>query len=435
MERTRKCVSFILSFMLLLLICNCGIAPQKDKNNVGSINKESPKIKLRFISSWGGVDSKADTLNQVFDKFMEVNPMLEVVNESMFGDDFLPKLKTDFASGNDPDVFGLWPGSDIRALIKADKVAELTEELKNDKKWHDSFGKSAWSYTTFENKVYGLPLEIIYEGLFVNTDLFERYYVKIPRTFDELKSAVITFKQNGIIPIAYNSFAEGTYLYQNIVAMLGGKDAVEHPFINGKANKSYLDAVGYLKELYQLKPFSPDSFTMNSNERNNLFKSKKAAMIVQGSWFIGDIKETDDTVDLVPFPYINQEHSSTLIYGFGCAAFYMSKAAEADGVKKAGCIKLLKTLTSKDTAVLFAGITGMYSNVDISKYNVKYNRLAKKGIEMVKNAKELVGPPDSFVERSIWEDKIVKDFPYVLEGRETADTLWSDAEKMNAELN
>ena len=50
------------------------------------------KIKLRFISSWGGVDTKADPLQQVLNGFMEDYPDIEVINESVYGDDFLHKL-------------------------------------------------------------------------------------------------------------------------------------------------------------------------------------------------------------------------------------------------------------------------------------------------------------------------------------------------------
>lgn len=64
--------------------------------------REKQGTVLRFISSWGGVDSKAETLKYVLTEFQKKNTDIEVVNESLFGEDFLPKIKTDFASGNNP---------------------------------------------------------------------------------------------------------------------------------------------------------------------------------------------------------------------------------------------------------------------------------------------------------------------------------------------
>jgi raffinose/stachyose/melibiose transport system substrate-binding protein len=78
---------------------------------------------------------------------------------------------------------------------------------------------------------------------------------------------------------------------------------------------------------------------------------------------------------------------------------------------------------------MLANNTGMISNVDISGYDIRYNRLTKKGLELINNARVLVGPPDSFVNRSVWEKVIVKDFPYVLEGKKTPEELWDEAIK------
>lgn len=394
-------------------------------------NAEPGKTRLRFISSWGGVDSKAGALREIFNRFMEDNPDIEVVNESLFGEDFLPKIKTDFASGNNPDVFGLWPGSDIRALIKAGKVAELTDVLDEDREWKSTFGETMWAYTTFDGKTYGLPVEIIFECLFVNKDLFKKYGVRVPGNYEELKEAVRVFKDNGILPFAYNSLAEGTYLYQNMIAMLGGKEAVEHPCKDGKLEQCYIDAMDYVRELYRLGAFSSNTFTITNNERNILFKEKKAAMIVQGSWFIGDFKEDTGTVDIIPFPHMNGNGAppTSLIYGLGCGTFHMSRTAWDSGKKREASLKLLKTLTSRETASYLAEQTGMLSNVDIGSYHVNYNRLTEKGKQLIENSRELIGPPDSFVYRSTWENVIAKQFPYMLEGKKEPAALWDEAVK------
>ncbi len=126
-------------YLTMTASCSSNLTSQ-DISKVTDNNNKTEQVKLKFINSWGGGDSKADTLQMVFDRFMKDNPDIVVVNESMFGDDFLPKLKTDFASGNNPDVFGLWPGSDIKTLVNAGKVADLTEVLDKDKEWKSSFG-------------------------------------------------------------------------------------------------------------------------------------------------------------------------------------------------------------------------------------------------------------------------------------------------------
>ena len=183
------------------------------------------KIILRFISSWG-VDSKAETLQEVLVQFTKENENIEIVNESLFGEDFLPKIKTDFASGNSPDVFGLWPGSDIRALIRAGKVADLSGLMEKNPEWKATFKGSTLEYTTYDGKIYGLPFETIFEVLFINKDLFVLYSVPVPETYEQLKNAVVVSEKMALF-LLLQFLSEGTYLYQNMVAHLAGKNRRE----------------------------------------------------------------------------------------------------------------------------------------------------------------------------------------------------------------
>ncbi len=423
-RRWTRIGALILATTLFFSFTSC----TSDINNHSLAPEEDDKIKLRFVSSWGGLDSNADTLQQILDKFMSENKDIEVINESVFGGDFLPKVKTDFASGNEPDVFGIWPGSDIRMLINKDRVADLTDILNEDPDWKNSFKKDMWGFTTFNNKIYGLPFEIIYEGLFINKKQFDFYKIKVPETFDELMNAVKEFKKKGLTPIAYNASAEGSFIYQNLVAKLGSKAEVENPYRDGRFNNCYSEAMKYMKQLYKADAFPDNAFTLSDNERNNLFINNNAAMIVQGSWFIGNLKN-DKGVDLVPFPYINDNKTAknTMLYGLGNGTFYMSKLASMDPKKREASIKLLKALTSKVSAYMFTNQTGMLCNVNCDDLNPNYSPLMRKGRSLLENADELVGPPDHFVERTVWENTIVPNFPYFLYGTKESQEIWDEA--------
>ncbi len=416
--------------LIVLLILPLLLGGCNSPNLFMPVDQEPPPeqpVKLRFMNSWGGSDPKSETLQMIFNSFSIENPGIEISNESLFGDDFLIQLKTNFASGNDPDVFGLWPGSDIKTLVAAGKVADITDVLNQDPIWEKSFDPKMWYHTTFDDKIYGLPLELIFEGLFVNTDLFQKLGLKIPSNYEELKTVVSVFSENGIVPIAFNCKAEGTYLYQNIAMMLGGKEAIENPIQDGSIHPCYIEAMDIMRELYELGAFPEDLFTMTSVERNDLFINKKAAMIVQGSWFVSALK--DENVDFVLFPEMvaEKEPETRMIFGLGCGAFYMSKKAWEEPVQKEASLKLMKYLTSKKTATLLAERTGMLSNVDINKINVKYNKLAKKGFNLTKTTKQLIGPPDSYLPRTAWENIIVKEFPYILENKMMPAELWNRA--------
>jgi len=407
-----------LCFIFLFIYYLSGNEQDIDMAPIDSLNQ---KTSIQFISSWAAYDSKSERLKTILKDFSNRYTDIEIVNKSMTGEDFLFVLKTDFASGNDPNVFGLWPGSDFKLLVEQGKVADLTDLLKENPTWYAKFRPATWDYVTVNDRIYGLPLEIIYEGLFINKDLFDKYNVKVPTNFSELLVAINTFKQNNIIPIAYNATPEGSYIYQNIIMKLGGKEDVEHPFDEtGKIKECYVKGMDYMKQLYDAGAFPKNALILDDKKRNDLFINKEAAMIVQGSWFIGDnaLSSHDTTVDIIPFPTIEggKAHATSIIYGCGNGIFHISQKAWQDETLKEACIKLLQELTSEKTARVFADGSGFISNINLPKNIGEATSMSKKGEDLVNSAQELVGPVDSFIDRGVWENIVIKKFPQVLEG-------------------
>lgn len=435
-KRSIAVVSLVLPLIITIMIITV-MYPNtrsmiKESVNVNK-NAENSVTEIRFLSSWGGVDAYSDTLNFVLNKFEEENKDISVVNESLFGDDFLVKVQTDFASGNSPDVFGLWPGSIRDLLIKNSKMADITDVLNSDIAWKNSFYPDMWRYVTYNGRVYGVPFEIIMECLFINKDIFERYNLQVPQDFNQLKEVCKKLRNYGVIPIAFNSQPEGTYIYQNIIVNLGEKQEVENPLHSNKVTLPYLKGLEYLKDLYKIGAFPDNYYTLSSKQRNDLFLKKKAAMIVQGSWFFS--KCDPKTVEIVFFPKIHKTSSKSLIYGLGGGTFYISNLAWRDSKKKAASIKLLKFLTSEENARIFVERTGLIPNVKLSGMVKIQNPLRSKAEGLIKEASELVGPPDHFIDRNVWDNVIARKIPYVFEGKMTSQQLWNEAiQKWNESL-
>ena len=89
MKILRSTAALLLLFFLAAISGACTKVPAKDSGSEWRIvPTANSKITLRFISSWGGVDSKAETLKQVLSEFENKNPGITIVNESLFGEDF-----------------------------------------------------------------------------------------------------------------------------------------------------------------------------------------------------------------------------------------------------------------------------------------------------------------------------------------------------------
>ena len=204
-------------------------------------------VKLSFVSSWGANDAKSAVISKLLSQFTADNPDVEVANNSVSDEDFLLKIKTDFASGNEPDLFAMKPGYNLYTFIERGMVADLTDTLGADSEWERSFDRSALYYVMINGRIYGLPIETVYLALFVNTDLFDEYNIQIPETYEQLKNAVVEFRKRGIIPIAYNALNEGSFIYQSIIAKIGGRREIEEAFINREISSCYAEAMKYME--------------------------------------------------------------------------------------------------------------------------------------------------------------------------------------------
>lgn len=403
----------------IVVICATVVLNSYDKLDYDkSYMKTSDVIEIRFSSSWAGADSKAVYLERVIDVFEEKHPNIKVINESVYGEDFLFKLKANFASGNGPDVFGLWPGSDLELLIQNDMIADLSRVLVEDQEWSSNFDPKVFEFLDQGYKKYSIPFEIIYESLYINLDLFKTYNVKIPTNYEELKMAIVKFKNNDIIPIAYNSTPEGSFIYQNMVVQIAGKYDAENPIKRiGTVKSGYIEAMYMMKELYELGAFPENAFTLHDVSRNELFINKEAAMIVQGSWFNSD--ELDESVSIIPFPIGDREKNS-VIYGIGNGNFHINKSTFDDPEKGEAALIFLKFLTSDESRAIFDESPSYIT----SGKEASDNYLKQLGLNLVSGADELVGPPDHFINRSFWEQVLIQEFPKMLEGKITPEEIF-----------
>lgn len=111
-------VIIILCVAAIILTNNMSRKRERQK----TVSQNDDVVEISIATSWCGNDTKAQALERIINDFERKNKNIKIKNRSRENDCFLFILKTDFAQGNDPDIFGLWPGSDITRLINAHKL-------------------------------------------------------------------------------------------------------------------------------------------------------------------------------------------------------------------------------------------------------------------------------------------------------------------------
>ncbi len=285
---------------------------------------------LTLWHSYRGAEQQA--LDKVLDAFRGANPELQVNALAIPYEVMASKLTTTIPRGNGPDLFifaheriGGWATS---GLLEALDTQISADEL-ND------FLPETLPPLSFQDKLYALPLAFKSTALFRNTQLVPR----APASSEEMLSFARRFSGNGRFGLAYQSdsfyfhapwfFGFGGKLFANEAAV----DFTSRPFIRS------LEFVAKLQE-DELIPAEATGALISS-----LFNSGKAAMVISGPWFLGEI---EDEVEFAvsPLPHMSES-------GLAASPFLTDEAVfvSAHASNKNDAVRLAKHLAGPESAL------------------------------------------------------------------------------------
>lgn len=379
------------------------------------------KVQIRAVTSFTGDDPWKAPWESVIQDYMTKNPNVEIINEATptAGEALRTKLKTDFASGNEPDVSFFFNGVDTKPLLESGKLYTWDNELKKDTTWGKNFAPSALKAVAYEGKVYALPYIGYYEGLLVNMDLFKKFKVKVPTNYKELVTAIKVFNKNNITPIA-NSFVDPRYLVEFSILSAGGPKGHAKAF-----DPSWEKGLNTIKDLYALKAFPKDAMTLTDEQAQQLFKDKKAAMIVNGSWVVGGCKDQVNTA-VTYFPSVKNAKGNYKDIIAGCGSgWYMSKDLNIQ--KNGAPLAFIKYLTSPGVMAKFAAAGGV---PQIKTTTPAITAATKSGWAMENNANSLNSPIDSYLNPDAF-NTMNRGVAYIVSGQKTAAQVLAEAMKLN----
>lgn len=322
----RKSTALLLSFVLMLTLAACGGANNNAAPSASAPASEAAApeeaVKLRIYAQYAGEDSEAPYDYAIAELKKEM-PNVELELDIQAQDDG-QKLKTYAATGNLPDIFQA--GQDIISTFKeSGNILEL-DTYVDSTGFRDAMHPSAMNTLISEDgHTYAFP----YAGnemilIFYNKELFEKFGVKVPTTYDELKLAVETFNKNDIVPLSV--FAKekwpGVALF-DVFATRKDEGGVQK-LDKGQAKASdetYRAAAEKLAEFVKLGLLAKGATSMNYDQAAALFYEGKAAMFLNGQWEIdGSTKALGDKVGWMFYPgsdAANAEASKLVFSGGG----------------------------------------------------------------------------------------------------------------------
>lgn len=417
----KSCI--LVAALLVASLSGCGNAGGSDQAAAGETTAAADNTvqTIRAATTFTGDDPYKNVWQQVLKDFAAAHPEISVVDEatSAGGDAFKIKINTDFASGNEPDVTYGFNGALGKPLIDSGKVITWEEELKADPIWASNFKQDTLETCKYEGKLYALPFLGFFEGMWVNRDLFDKYDLAIPKTYDDILKTIPVFRANGITPIACSFSDEPHYIIETFILAAGGSQGHSNLF-----DPSWAQALELIRKLYEENAFTRDALTIKQGKCAELFADKKVAMFISGSWSRGDIKDKENTI-VIPLPTVpGGKADPTAIIGGAGTGWYLT--GELNEKKNGAGMTFIKYMTQPEVVAKFADVAGVpLINVDTRAKTP----LDQSCLDLMNNASSINGAVGDVLGQEVF-GSIWHGLSSIVTGRATAQQVLENAKQL-----
>jgi len=363
----KNALVFTVTAVLLTGIVGCG-SGKENLGNSSTVQSETTsvatttaksKVSLVFATNWGEGDSKYTYFDPKFKEFQKANAdTMDIVLETNSTEDFKTKIKIQTASGDLPSAFTYWGGAMMNNMVDAGLLLDVDEYFNaSSTVKRDNFEPTSFSYyTAADGKTYGVPLESTRGIFLVNTEIFKKYNLQVPKTYDELKNVSKILNQNGIIPIAMasNGGTPAEFFFSELYNQYSGAaEEIKNFTASRKFNTSNaVKVAANIQDMISNNMFPKDTVANGGwGPCLQLYTDQKAAMTYTYPWMFESIPEEIQKIsDIVPIPKLPDADidPANIMSGFTVYGCVIKKAAFTDTVTHDAMVKLCDFLASDD---------------------------------------------------------------------------------------
>lgn len=369
-----------------------------ESTEAGGATAEEAKnpVTLKTVSMFGGTDPNKETYEAINAELMEEYDYITIEDNSQTSDEeWKAAVNADFSVGNEPDVIQFFTDATADSIIATDKLVSI-EEIRAEYPEYaaDTLDSALAAAANTDGVQRAVPTTGYWEGLYCNKDLFDQYGLELPTDWESMETAITTFKENGIIPIACSLNNVPHYWIEFLMLYSAGVD--EYTSVPETAPEGWVKGLEMFQTLREMGAFPEDTDTVDDAYIGQLFRDKKAAMQLDGSWYAGNIEDTENTV-VIAFPGVpDQKAEAGSLVGGISSGFYITKKAWEDPDKRDAAVKFVMAHTCQAGVQRYWEATGAVSQAAVEVTPVDgATPFAQSIAEYTSNASAIVAPTDS----------------------------------------
>jgi multiple sugar transport system substrate-binding protein len=264
------------------LLAACG-SSSKSSSASAKVNGRIPLL----VWYWGEQEAPGmkKFMQQAVAKYNAQQSRVHVTAVLQSSDTLYSAFATAAQSGKGPDIQYLWGGTQALVDVWLGYIAPLSDYI--DESWLKNLPQGARSQTFWDGKQWGMPFYQIGTALPYNKKLFRAAKLdpeNPPTTWSEFKTALAQLKASGVAPIGAGF--KDQFLGGWLISYFGQQNfnSIAEAIAPFKGHTSYAGTtytqwITELKDLVDSGAFNSDVLSINLYQGQNLFPTKKAAIV------------------------------------------------------------------------------------------------------------------------------------------------------------
>lgn len=413
----------MLIFVLLLTGCS----------NSSSGEAEGKTV-LKFLHKWPQPEY-APYFEEVVKEFEAQNPDIKIDMEAIADEPIKDKLRVILGGNEVPDIMFSWSGEFARKFVRAGAALDLTPYLEEDTAWKDSFIPASLQPFSSDDKNYGIPLRFNGKFFVYNKEIFDKYNLQAPQTWDEFMNVLETLKQGGETPIILGN--ESPWAAIHYLTGLNQKMVAQDVRMNDYNPRSgeFTDP-GYVKAMEMFAELNQKGYLMDNVNSSSHDMAKQYFFTGEGGIMYVELEEFQNVEDSLSancnffqMPAISEgKGNQNYITGAPDGFIVSSKTEHPEEA-----IKFLKFLTSKENAIKLAEQIGWPSPIDGATNPDTALQQVVEGVDTMKQAEGMAEWLDTDVHAKV-ADVYLANIQLLLDGSKSPEEIIKEVQAVAKEV-
>jgi len=280
----------------------------------GTYNTDAKAEKITISILFGQSISDPGVEEMFADKILKEFPNVALDWESVDWDvSFYSAVNARIVAGDMPDII-IGKARDTAAFQPTGYLSPLETNI------YEGVKQFALRSVSVFNVVYGVPLDLNYQGVIYNKEIFEKLGLEFPKTTAEMNTVIGVLARNGITPFA--AHMRDDWYGANLLMQIASNEVFSRIPAWGDSfraeDTSFSESKEFLRSFETVRLIVDntwaDAFSVELYECVKRFCSGDAAMFVADTRTLQSITELAADLRLGIFPYPNDSGNAKLLY-------------------------------------------------------------------------------------------------------------------------